>query len=50
MGFETGAMLAYSFTENLKLEAGAAYAGIGKFYGNKPDGLMEIFGRLQFTW
>lgn len=50
MGIEAGGMLTYSFSQYLNLEAGAAYAAIGEFYTDNPDGLLEVFSRLQFTW
>lgn len=50
MGAEFGGMLAYPVADNLTLELGAAFAGIGDFYGQNADNLKEFFARFQLTW
>jgi hypothetical protein len=50
MGIEAGGLVAYSIIKYLKVEFGASYSRMGKFYGDNPDDLFELFSRIQFTW
>lgn len=50
MGLEFGAMLNWQIAKFLHWELGGAYASLGDYYGDDPDGIYELFSRFQFEW
>jgi len=50
MGVEYGLMFTLPVWHNLTLEAGAAMAHTGAFYGVERADLYQVFSRLQFAW
>ncbi len=50
MGTELAGMLTYAMAQNLNLQAGAAGALMGDFFGAGADDLYEVFSRFQLQF
>ncbi len=50
MGTELSGMLTLSVMKGLNLQAGAAYARLGEFFGPRTDNLYEVFTRFQLQF
>ena len=50
MGYEFAGSLRVHLSGPMSLDVGAATANLGRFFGNDPTTIYEVFSRLQLQY